>query len=244
MANPDELDPIARLWLAALRAEVDALVLSFEAQLKQHVAATAGAHERARATLTERVAVLEGRLAEATLATQQADAENDHLRAEKASLEAQLRSLGERVESLDEQFAPERAFVAALLGVPDSGLFEAAEQVVAQPLEASPACYGALKARGLEVVLTQSVRERGRTSSRNVIEPAELGALRAMADAAGCRLLEVAIGTRFASSSMEKAGERSSPSEEGEVLECVMPGLRRTDAPGSLVFPRVVVAIG
>jgi hypothetical protein len=43
---------------------------------------------------------------------------------------------------------------------------------------------------------------------------------------------------------MDKAATASDPAEEGNVLECLLPGLRRVGTDGSLVFPRVRVATG
>ena len=72
----------------------------------------------------------------------------------------------------------------------------------------------------------------------------EKSALPGMAAAAGCELIAPATGTKFSPQSMEKASTVSEPAEEGNVVECAMPGLRRSGTEGALVFPRVVVATG
>ena len=61
------------------------------------------------------------------------------------------------------------------------------------------------------------------------------------AAAAGCELVEAALGQRYSAASMDKAGERAEPAEEGLVVACVMPGLRLAGSAGSLVHPRVIV---
>jgi hypothetical protein len=43
---------------------------------------------------------------------------------------------------------------------------------------------------------------------------------------------------------MDKAMVQADPAEEGNVLECLMPGLRLAGTDGALVFPRVLVATG
>ncbi len=163
-------------------------------------------------------------------------------RADTTRLQGQLAEMGTRVQSLDEQFERERAFVAALTGAAGSLLFDTTQLALGQAVEATPSCLGALKARKLEAVLAQAVRERGRTVQRHPLTEAEREALASMAEAAGCELIEVPAGARFASATMEKAGTRSEPSEEDHVLECVMPGLRAAGTQGAAVHPRVIVA--
>lgn len=177
-----------------------------------------------------------------TIATGQSrDAE--HARA-LGSLESKLKELGARVQTLDEQFTAERAFVAAAVSVVGSALYDAAQQAAGVPLEETPTCLGALKDRKLEAVLIQTMRERGRAATRMGLIHEEREALEAMAAAAGCELVEVGSGQRFSAAAMEKVGVRAEPAEEGNVLECVMPGLRKAGNSGSLVHPKVVVASG
>lgn len=159
-------------------------------------------------------------------------------------LRSQLGDLGERVVALDEQFAQEKAFVEAALSVRGEGLFDALQQHLGTSLEASPGCYGALKARKPDAVLLGALRERGRSVQRDPLSPDESEALEAIARAAGCALVTVSPGTRFNAAQMERASTRSDPAEEGNVLECVLPGLRLAGSPGSLLHPRVVVATG
>jgi hypothetical protein len=72
----------------------------------------------------------------------------------------------------------------------------------------------------------------------------ERTALTALATIAGCEEIDPPVGTRFSATSMEKSGTLSDPAEEGNVLSCALPGLRRAGTEGALVFPRVVVATG
>ncbi len=277
-------DPIAKLWVTALRAQLDALVTQFEAQMKQHVAQTAGARQREIDALEQQLATLGTRLKEseqrarsvADLLTareqelgrlradlearhaevvtltgelERARAENARLvaegeerRDEVRRLESSLAALGQQVQTLDEQFVAERAFVAALLTASGTPLFDAAQLALGQPVEATPGCYGALKARKPDALLALVVRERGRTVARNALTASERSALAALAEASGCELIEVPPGARFVSATMEKAATRSEPSEEDHVLECLMPGLRLAGTQGGLVHPRVLVA--
>lgn len=270
-------DPIARLWVHAMRTELDAVVLRFEAQLKQHVALTAGARrdeldalehqltafaarvkesERAAADVAEklsqrdqelaRMRALHDEAAREIVALREelegARAEGARSQSEVARLEGSLRDLGTRVQSLDEQFSAEKAVVSALAGVAGTLLFDVAQLSLGQAIEHTPACYGALKARKPDVLLAAIVRERGRTVARHPLTVPERAALVALADAAGCELIEVAVGARFSSASMEKVGTRSEPADEDHVLECVMPGLRLAGTQGAVAHPRVIVA--
>ncbi len=263
-------DPIAKLWVHAMRAELDAVVTRVEAQLKQHVAATAGARreevtalERQLAAFAARLRESEQRVADLTARLSEREQEVARMRAlhdeaareiaalegdraaaraEVERLQASLREMGARVQSLDEQFEAERAFVAALTAVAGTLTFDAAQLSLGQAVEATPACYGAIKARKPDVVLAAVVRERGRSVTRYPLTRPERDALGAMADAAGCALIEVAPGARFASTSMEKVATRPEPADEDHVLECLMPGVRLADTQGAVVHPKVVVA--
>ncbi|MBK6533229.1 MAG: hypothetical protein IPF99_27685 [Deltaproteobacteria bacterium] len=55
--------------------------------------------------------------------------------------------------------------MSALLGVSGSQLFDAAQATPAA-LDATPGCYGALKAKRTDVVLAGAMRERGRSAVR------------------------------------------------------------------------------
>ncbi len=270
-------DPIAKLWVHAMRVELDAVVTRFEAQLKQHVAVTSSARrdeltalEAQHASDLERATAAEARAAELTRKLSERDAElarmkalhdeaaaeiatlHDELDAARTALAARdaeaeamrgsLRELGTKVESLDAQFASERAFVAALTGSAGTLLFDVAQLALGQSLEATPACYGAIKARKADALLAAVVRERGRTVTRHALTATEREALARAAESAGCALIEVSAGTRFASASMEKVATRSEPADEDHVLECLMPGLRLAESQGAVVHPKVVVA--
>jgi chromosome segregation ATPase len=284
-------DPIRALWVHAFRAELDALVTRFQAQVEGHVVATSDTHRTEVDTLRQRLLALSTELQQANaaltslrneLARAHADAaeraatierlgadlarseseraraeteierlgadlarsESERARAETEieRLETALRELNDRTRSLDEQFAAERDYVEALTRASGTLTFEAAENTLGQALEATPACLGALKARKLEGALAAIIRERGRNVVRHPLTAAEYEALAAAARAAGCELIDVPAGQRFANGTMEKAGTRPEPAEEDNVLECVMPGLRLAGSPGAIVHPRVIVA--
>ncbi|MBK8695882.1 MAG: hypothetical protein IPN17_27375 [Deltaproteobacteria bacterium] len=168
-------------------------------------------------------------------------AELTRLRDRLAERDDEARTLAMQVQSLDAQFASEREFVAALLGVSGSQLFDAAQATLGAALDATPGCYGALKAKRMDVVLAGAMRERGRSAVRAALTDDERRALSRAAAAAGCELVEAALGQRYSAASMDKAGERAEPAEEGLVVACVMPGLRLAGSAGSLVHPRVIV---
>ncbi len=244
------------LWtrrLEACAAERDALARALDAgaqelaQARAETAAMEGRAARAEAALgalqIEHAGLLQSRddlvgQVKALHEAQSRDARALH------DLRAQLGDLGERVVALDEQFAQEKAFVEAALSVRGESLFDALQQHLGAPLEPSPGCYGALKARKPDAVLLGALRERGRTVQRDPLSPDESEALESLARAAGCTLVTVSPGTRFNAAQMERASTRSDPAEEGNVLECILPGLRLVASPGSLLHPRVVVATG
>ncbi|MBK8694572.1 MAG: hypothetical protein IPN17_20400 [Deltaproteobacteria bacterium] len=268
MATPPD-DPIARAWTVALRSQLDAVVAQFEAQLRQHVAYSNASHGRELAGLNARITELDQSLVASRAVQSQQAAElarllgererwtlearqlQDALRAQTAELtrlrdelaerDDEARTLAMQVQSLDAQFASERDFVAALLGVSGSQLFDAAQATLGAALDATPGCYGALKAKRMDVVLAGAMRERGRSAVRSTLGDDERRALSRAAAAAGCELVEAALGQRYSAASMDKAGERAEPAEEGLVVACVMPGLRLAGSAGSLVHPRVIV---
>jgi hypothetical protein len=69
-------------------------------------------------------------------------------------------------------------------------------------------------------------------------------ALEHLAEAAACELIVPKLGARFSSTEMDQLDTRPDPAEEGNVLECMMPGLRLAGSDGALVFPKVRVAVG
>lgn len=267
MPTPD--DPIARAWTVALRAQLDAVVAQFEAQLRQHVAYSNAQHARDVGGLNARITELEQSLVASRAVQSQQGAElarllgererwtlearqlQDALRAQTAELnrlrdalserDDEARALAEQVQSLDAQFAAEREFVQALLAVPGSQLFDAAQVALGAALDATPACYGALKARRMDAVLAAAMRERGRSAVRGALSDDERRCLARAAAAAGCELIEPATGARYSAATMEKAAERAEPAEEGLVVACAMPGLRLAGSAGSVVHPRVIV---
>ncbi len=261
----DPTDPIKGLWLAALRAQIDAVVLQFEAQLKAHVAATTAAERRERGELEAQRDALATRLSAVTASLRGTEAERDALRsanatlyeerdtlrtsldyekAERLRLDARLAVVGAEYQRLDEQFAAERSFVDAANEAAGSSLVAAIGDALGTAVEASPECFAALKAKRPDAVLAQGLRDRGRSVLRDPITAMELHALGAMSLAAGCTLVEVSVGQRYSAATMEKVSTRSEPADEGLVLECSAPGLRLAGSAGALVFPKVVVATG
>jgi chromosome segregation ATPase len=249
----------------ALRAEIDAVVARYEALVSARQETLDAVRERDSATLraalseaqaerdaarVERdgvrageaalqreMAGLRGQIAELSRAL---DESRERLRA----LESEARSAGEAARALEEQFAAEQGFVAACAGLEGCLLAEALKSAAGREIEANPATYAALKSRGLEVLLTQAFRERGRSVVQAPLLERESRALPGIAAAAGCELIVPAAGQRFVSTAMDKASTASEPAEEGNVLSCLMPGARRLGTEGALVLPRVVVASG
>lgn len=286
---PPPADPLHTLWTQSFKAHLDALVLQFESQVRQHTAAQTAATERERAELRQELAAAQTRLTAATenltagdkvlkersaelarsrAAEEQLRAENARLQGEIASLratlqreseaarrrddegrealrrlEGQLRELGQQVQTLDEQFVGERAFVDAIATAATTPLFEAVQQSLGAPVEPTPACFALLKSKKPDAVLAQAMRERGRAVVRAPLSDRERASLGALAGAAGCELIDVSVGVRFSPLVMEKALTRVDPSEEDMVLECLFPGLRIAGTDGSLLHPRVVVGI-
>ena len=242
----------------ALRAEIDAVVARYEALV--------GARQETLDALRERdKEVLRAALADAQAERDAARASEAALRTEVTALRARVedleralteargrlhtleveaRSAGEAARALEEQFAAEQGFVAACQGLEGCLLAEALKSAAGRDLDASPSTYAALKSRGLEVILTQTFRERGRSVVQAPLLERESRALPGIAAAAGCELITPAAGLRFVSTAMDKASTASEPAEEGNVLACLMPGARRSGTEGALVLPRVLVASG
>ncbi|HLM73961.1 MAG TPA: hypothetical protein VK459_14750 [Polyangiaceae bacterium] len=214
---------------AELSAEVAALrgkVASLERDL-------AGAKEEAA---REREAAREA-IAKATQAIEEE-------RKRSSEIQAEARAAAEAAEELQGTFAGERKFVEASRGLEGSMLMTALEGALGRALDRSAATSAALKARGLDNVLAQAVRERGRQAAQAPLLEREKSAIGALAAAAGCSLIIPDAGVRFSPGSMDKAASVSDPAEEGNVVECLVPGLRLAGTDGSLVLPRVVVATG
>jgi hypothetical protein len=241
-------------FAAALRAELDAVVARYEAlvralaslggretdALRAEAARLASENQRLTAAEADRkaeVAALTARVAGLSRDLDEARARADRLEIEaRAALDATM--------SYEEQFAGERRFVEAGRDLGGSLLGEALAAAVGRALEPGSATFAVLKARGLETALVAAVRDRGRSAVSAPLLDRERTALAALAAAAGAELLAPPPGTRFSAASMEKASAVSEPAEEGNVVACAMPGLRRAGTDGALVFPRVVVATG
>ncbi len=260
----------------ALRAELDAVILRYEALVRmQHDALTA-AYDRDAAALRaerdrlqeriadltqrviklettleqrdDRIATLQRKVDEETGRANEASARADRASAEAheqiARLHAKLDLTAEESRVFADVFEPEAAFVKACEGIKDSLLMPAIREAAGCDVEPTPTVYGTLKQARLDVVLTRAVRERGRTAIDRPLTQAERSALAALAQAARCDLIEPPLGARFDSELMDKLATALDPSEEGNVLACLMPGLRLAGTEGALVFPKVKVATG
>jgi hypothetical protein len=159
-------------------------------------------------------------------------------------LEGVAHAAMEQTLSYEEQFTSEKRFVEACRDLAGSLLGEALAAAAGRAVEPGSATYAALKARGLENALVAAVKDRGRSVGSAPLLDRERLALTALAMIAGCEVIEPPVGTRFSASSMERSGSVSDPAEEGNVVSCALPGLRRAGTDGALVFPRVVVATG
>jgi hypothetical protein len=245
-------------FAAALRAEIDAVVVRYEALARAH-------EETLSAFRTREMDGLGKELAEARVERDRLRVEATEQRSEIATLRAEVQTLsreleaavsrasalegaareaGETARALSEQFASEDRFVTACSGLEGSLLGEALKSALGRDLAPNPATYAALKGRGLEIILTLTFKERGRSIVQAPLLERERTALPGIAAAAGCELVIPAPGTRFAAAAMDKASSVSQPAEEGNVVECLMPGGRRSGTEGALVLPRVVVATG
>jgi hypothetical protein len=241
-------------FAAALRAEIDAVVGRYEALVRALAQAGGRETEALRAEASRlaaenqrlHAAEVEARAAIARLETRVADLTRElaEVRARGEKLEEEARSASARTAAYEEQFTAEKAFVDACRDLRDTLLGEAFAGTLGRPLEASTAVYAALKSRGLEGALVSAFRDRGKSAVSAPLLERERAALPAVAAAAGCELITPPAGTRFSAQSMEKASTVSDPAEEGNVVDCAMPGLRRSGTEGALVFPRVVVATG
>ncbi len=221
-------------FAAALRAEIEAVVTRYEALV---------------ASRDELAAVLTG-AREAEVLRRELDAlraERDGLLRELAEARAKIGELEAQAtaaSALAEQFTAEKRFVEAGAGAAGTMLGDALRSALGREIEPSPACYAALKAKGLEAVLIGAFKERGRSVAGAPLLERERSPLLSLATAAGCELFTPEAGTKFVAASMDKAASVSDPAEEGNVVECLLPGLRRAGTEGALVFPRVRVATG
>ena len=235
----------------ALRAEIEGLVLRYEALVSQRLemAEFLGSKqtEESRAALATLQKERDAFAEETRLLRAERDTLKDKLDdalARMETLEAEARAGAAAASALEEQFATERRFVEAASAVAGTLLEGALELAFGRKMDASPAAYAALKGKGLEAILIAAFKERGRNVAHAPLLDREKNQLPALATAASCELVTPTHGTRFSSSLMEKVATMSDPAEEGNVVECLLPGLRRAGTEGSLLFPRVKVATG
>jgi hypothetical protein len=241
-------------FAAALRTELDAVVARYEA-LSRAVAQLGNRETDALRTEAARLAAENHKL-RAEASDYKAEAQRLHARVEELQraldaaharaerLEGEAHAALEATLSYEEQFTSEKRFVEAARDLGGSLLGEALAAAVGRALEASSASFAALKARGVEAALSAALKDRGRSVATAPLLERERSALTALATIAGCELIAPGPGTRFSAAAMEKAGQVSEPAEEGNVIACALPGLRRAGTEGALVFPRVVVATG
>lgn len=263
-----ELDAVIARYEALVRARQEWLASSHSQKsqsLRDDLRVAEQERDRLRAeiaTLEQKVAKLEGKLeqrsAEITTLREKVEAERERTleassRAAESLAEARLQ-IGELTAKLDlvaeesrvfeATFAAEVSFVEACLELSNTALLDAIEHTSGATMALEPAVYGALKAERLDVVLTRAVRHRGRSVVDKPLERDERKGLEALADAAGCELIVPELGARFSNDEMEKVATAPDPAEEGNVLACLMPGLRLAGSEGALVFPKVKVAVG
>ena len=245
-------------FAAALRAEIEAVVARYEALARAHEETLSAVRAREEDELDKELAVavverdrlrVEAGEQRAEIATLRAEIQAisrdlEAARDRASSLEGAAREAGETARALSEQFAAEDRFVTACAGLEGSLLGEALKSSLGREIAANPATYAALKGRGLEILLSLTFKERGRSVVQAPLLERERIALPGLAAAAGCELLTPTPGTRFTATAMDKASSVSQPAEEGNVVECLIPGARRSGTEGALVLPRVVVATG
>jgi DNA repair exonuclease SbcCD ATPase subunit len=237
-AKAQDADLRAQIKQSAARVEQLERELTITRELAQRTESARAEAERKAASA---IADAERRLAET-----QAEAEARLAAAQRKAAEAEreLTSTRHVADSLNEAFAAERALVEAAQGLDGTLLHEALRGALGADLTASPAVYAQIKARRPDALLSQAIKERGRQILTTALGDREKNALRALAAAAGCELISPEHGARFSPSAMDKASTEQDPAEEGNVLECLMPGLRLAGTEGAMVFPRVVVATG
>lgn len=248
-------------FAGALRAELDAVVGRYEAlvrafaevggreveALRAELSRAGAENERLRSELSAQRAEAERlgvRAGELSRRVEELEREIDGTRARASELERTAQAAQAATQAYEEQFAAERRFVEAAREIGGSLLGEALQTILGRALDATSPTYAALKARGLETTLSAALKERGRSSGQAPLLERERAVLGSLAAAAGCELITPAAGTRFTAAAMEKGGTVSDPAEEGNVVSCAVPGLRRAGTDGALLFPRVIVATG
>src|SRR5262245_5688126 len=173
-------------FAAAMRAELDAVIARYEALVRAHAEALDAAREAGRELEREKSA--EPLKAEIKTLGDQIAA----LKAENAALKAEierLREAAEATKALEETFAAERKFVEACSDLAGSLLMESIKVAFARELNLNASTFAALKGRGLDGLLTQAIKDRGRSVAQAPLLARERAALSALAAAAGCELI-------------------------------------------------------
>ncbi len=240
----------------AARAEADRKAAAVATEAERKVATAIGEAERkveaARAEAQKKIDTVsaEGQRKLADAAAKQealrveAEARIAEARRKAELAERELDSTRHVADSLNEAFAVERALVDAAQGLDGTLLHEALRGALGAEWSPSPAVYAQIKARRPDALLSLAIKDRGRQVLTTALSEREKIALRALATAAGCELIAPEHGARFSVTAMDKASTEQDPAEEGNVLECLIPGLRLAGTEGAMVFPRVVVATG
>ncbi|MFW5741329.1 MAG: hypothetical protein ACOC1F_13295 [Myxococcota bacterium] len=244
MAASYERDTKAlRAELDTLRRERDQLERRASEAERQHAKLDAALEQRDQeiASLRESVDRERKRTNEASSRAAESLAE---ARMKIGELNAELDLVADESRVFEEVFAGEVGFAEACMEVEGTRLFDAVCEAIGERVAMTPAVYGALKRERLDVVLTRTVRERSRSALEHPLSDVEHEALANMAQAAGCELIEPALGARFEADAMDKIATAPDPAEEGNVLACLMPGLRLAGSEGALAFPKVKVAVG
>jgi uncharacterized protein YukE len=256
-----EVDAVVARYDALVQVHLASVALAHEGQLA--LLRNEGEALRARADdQSQRISKLEQMLKEregqlrALRETAEREASRAHDAAARAdqslteakkqidALEAQLQRVADQSQVFEDVFAGEVDFVRACAPLQATSLLAAIQDAAGVALAPEPSVYGALKRERLDAVLARAVRERGRTVVDRPLVEVENRALQDLARAAGCTLIAPALGARYEADAMEKIATSPDPSEEGNVLACLMPGLRLADSEGALVFPKVKVAVG
>lgn len=249
-AHQDALDAVSGEHLRSLQARLDQIERE-RAELSSAVAQRDSEIARIRARLAE----LETSLAQARDALDAERASARELAARAAAsvqqaerrtnaLEARLGEVSGLSKMLDEVFDGERRFVSSCQRAAGTLFFDAVAQALGAAVEATPEVFGAIKAKRADVVLTHAIQDRGAKVVQMPLADTERAAMQGMAEAAGCELIVPDMGTRYSSQSMDRAATARDPAEEGNVVECLMPGLRLAGSAGALVFPKVKVGVG
>lgn len=249
-AHQEALDAIAKQQALALQARLDVAErerAELVSRLHQRDADVARLESRAtefERSIAQARASIEQERASAREVSSAAITSAEQSERQVRELEARLAEVAGLAKMLDEVFGAERQFVTSALRSKGHPLFDAVVAALGADVQATPETFGQLKAKRPDVVLTHVIQSRGSRVAQMPLSDDERASLQGMSEAAGCELIVPDAGTRYTSSSMDKTATLREPSEEGNVLDCMMPGLRLAGTAGAFVFPKVKVAVG